>query len=63
MRFLDQRRSATGLDSPQCAGLRPTVHFWTRTKQPWVALPEGDQRFETQPADMQAFLYPEVARQ
>ena len=43
--------------------LRPTVHFWTRSKQPWVALPEGDQRFETQPADMQAFLYPEVARQ
>jgi hypothetical protein len=30
--------------------LRPTVHFWTRSKQPWVALPEGDQIFETQPA-------------
>lgn len=29
--------------------LRPTVHFWTRSKQPWVALPEGGQIFETQP--------------
>jgi hypothetical protein len=29
--------------------LRPTVHFWTRSAQPWVVLPEGDQRFETQP--------------
>ena len=28
-----------------------------------VALPEVDQRFETQPADMQAFLYREVAGQ
>ena len=32
--------------------LRPTVHFWTRSQQPWVVLPEGDQRFETQPADL-----------
>jgi hypothetical protein len=30
--------------------LRPTVHFWTRSKQPWVMLPEGDRSFETQPA-------------
>jgi hypothetical protein len=30
--------------------LRPTVHFWTRSKQPWVMLPEGDRIFETQPA-------------
>ena len=30
--------------------LRPTAHFWTRSKQPWIALPEGDQIFETQPA-------------
>jgi hypothetical protein len=29
--------------------LRLTVHFWTRSAQPWVMLPEGDQRFETQP--------------
>jgi hypothetical protein len=37
--------------------LLPTVHFWTRSKQPWVALPEGAQSFETQPADMMGFLY------
>jgi hypothetical protein len=30
--------------------LRPTAHFWTRSKQCWVVLPEGDQIFETQPA-------------
>jgi hypothetical protein len=36
--------------------LRPTVHFWTRSKQPWIALPEGDRSFETQPADLQGFL-------
>lgn len=29
--------------------LRPTAHYWTRSKQAWVALPEGDQIFETQP--------------
>ena len=36
--------------------LRPTVHFWTRSAQPWVALPDGDVRFETQPADYLAWL-------
>jgi hypothetical protein len=30
--------------------LRPTAHFWTRSKQPWIMLPEGDEIFETQPA-------------
>ncbi len=29
--------------------LRPTAHFWTRSKQPWVMLPDGDQLFATQP--------------
>jgi hypothetical protein len=29
--------------------LRPTAHFWTRSKQPWFVLPSGDQAFETQP--------------
>jgi hypothetical protein len=56
-------RNVRGGTLDDTSWLRPTVHFWTRTMQPWVALPEGDQRFETQPADMQAFLYPEVARQ
>ena len=30
--------------------LRPTAHFGTRSKQPWITLPESDQIFETQPA-------------
>ena len=43
------RRVRTGtLDDT--SWLRPTVHFWTRSKHPWVALPEGDQIYETQPA-------------
>jgi hypothetical protein len=25
--------------------VRPTVHFWTRSRQPWVLLPDGDQRY------------------
>ena len=29
---------------------RPTKHFWVRSKQPWITLPERDQVFETQPA-------------
>jgi hypothetical protein len=37
--------------------LRPTVHFWTRNKQPWIAIPEGDQIFGTQPADLVRFFY------
>jgi hypothetical protein len=32
--------------------LRPTAHLWTRSAQPWVVLPEEDQRFETQPEDL-----------
>lgn len=29
--------------------LRPTRHIWTRSKQPWITLTEGDEVFETQP--------------
>ena len=29
--------------------LRPTRHVWTRSKRPWIMLPEGDEVFETQP--------------
>jgi hypothetical protein len=29
--------------------LRPTRHIWTRSKQPWITLPEGDEVFERQP--------------
>ncbi len=27
--------------------LRPTAHFWTRSRQPWVIIPAGDQIYET----------------
>ena len=30
------------------SSLRPTLHFWTRNKQPWITLPDGDRVFETQ---------------
>ena len=30
--------------------LRPARHIWTRRKQPWIELPEGDEAFEGQPA-------------
>lgn len=30
--------------------LKPTRHIWTRRKQPWVILPEGDEIFEGQSA-------------
>ena len=29
--------------------LRPTVHYWTRSKQPWVVLREGDHIYQTHP--------------
>jgi hypothetical protein len=29
--------------------LRPTIHFWTRSKQPWIVLPESDKIYDTQP--------------
>jgi hypothetical protein len=29
--------------------LKPTTHFYTRNKQPWVMLPEGATIYETQP--------------
>ncbi len=29
--------------------LRPTRHLWTRSKQSWVVLPDGDEIFETAP--------------
>lgn len=29
--------------------LLPTVHVWTRSKQPWVTIPDGAKCFEQQP--------------
>ena len=31
--------------------LRPTRHIYTRSKQPWITLPAGDQIFAAQAAD------------
>jgi len=31
--------------------LDPVAHLWLSMKQPWVPIPEGALRFETQPAD------------
>jgi hypothetical protein len=42
---------------------RPTAHFWTRSAQPWIALPEGGTRFETQSADRLAWLRSAVDHQ
>jgi hypothetical protein len=36
--------------------LHPTMHFWTRSKQPWIVLPDGSRTFETQPEDLGGFL-------
>ena len=35
--------------------LKPTAHFWTRSKQPWVTIPEGSEVFATQP-DLEQFF-------
>jgi hypothetical protein len=32
--------------------LVPTIHFWTRSAQPWVRIPEGAERYETQPTSL-----------
>ncbi|MGQ0654683.1 MAG: GFA family protein [Betaproteobacteria bacterium] len=33
------------------SGLAPVAHMWTRSKQPWVALPPHVPTFDTQPED------------
>ena len=43
---LAEKRS-TALDDT--SWLRPTAHIWTRSKQPWVPLPQDGRNFETQP--------------
>ena len=32
--------------------LRPVAHLWLRSAQPWVVIPEGVARYETQPEDL-----------
>jgi len=31
--------------------VKPQAHIWTRSAQPWVEIPEGVPRYETQPAN------------
>ena len=51
-----QAASDHGLRRVRCGTLddtswvRPTVHYWTRSQQAWLMLPEGDQTYETQPS-------------
>lgn len=36
--------------------LNPVVHFWTRSKQLWIAIPEGVPTLETQPQSSEEWL-------
>jgi hypothetical protein len=38
--------------------LSPAVHFWTRSKQPWIAVSAGSRTFETQPDDLTELFDP-----
>ena len=33
----------------QSVGVEPSAHFWLRSKQPWVMIPSGQARHNTQP--------------
>jgi hypothetical protein len=45
----DYTRIVRGGTLDDTSWLRPTTHFWTRSKQPWVVLPAGDKIYQTQP--------------
>lgn len=36
--------------------LEPVGHIWTRSAQPWIAMPDGALRYENQPTDMLALV-------
>lgn len=38
------------------AGFTPDFHIWTRSKQPWIALPEGAFSYEEQPRQAEEWL-------
>ena len=58
IRELLVRRLEGDIRVPAGETTRSQRHLWARNKQPWIAIPEGDQIFETQPADLVGFLYP-----
>lgn len=39
-------RAVLGGTLDDTSWLRPTIHVWTRSAQPWVILPEGSTVFE-----------------
>jgi len=49
-------RNVRGGTLDDTSWLCPTVHFWTRNKQPWIVIPEAHQILETQPADLVRFF-------
>ena len=42
-------RNVRGGTLDDTSWLRPTAHIWTRSKQRWLPIPEGDRKFEMQP--------------
>ena len=36
--------------------VKPVTHCWTRSKQPWVTIPEDATAYETQPQDVLELL-------
>jgi hypothetical protein len=38
------------------AGFAPDVHIWTRSKQPWIVIPEGAQSLEKQGNSLEEFV-------
>jgi hypothetical protein len=49
-------RAVRGGTLDDTSWLRPTLHLWTRSKQPWITLPDGDRSFATQRADLGGFF-------
>ena len=31
------------------SGLKPDMHLWTSSKQPWITIPDGVEAYEKQP--------------
>lgn len=44
------------------SSLRPVAHIWTRSAQPWVVIPEGAIRYDTQPEDVLQLASPGLSQ-
>ena len=53
-KWVQEFKDAGTLDSN--SSLEPVGHIWTRSAQPWLALPDGPLNCAEQPADMTPFL-------